>query len=86
MRTAMRSLILTGLVFLIAFGSPPAFALDTVVLKSGETITGRVLFEGPDRIVVRIGSKDREISPNDVKEVRSRARDAREVALSWEKL
>lgn len=73
-------------VLLLAPFASRGLALDRVTLKSGETIEGRVVFEGPDRIVVRIGSKDRDVAPKEIAEVRSRARDAREVALSWEKL
>lgn len=70
----------------VALVAAPAQGLDRVTLKDGKVIEGRVLFEGPDRVVVRVGTKDREIPPADVAQVRSLARDAREVALSWEKL
>jgi hypothetical protein len=71
---------------LVAFFAPNAAALDRVVLKNGEVVEGRVVFEGQDRIVVRVGTKDREFSPGEVTVVRARSRDAREVVLRWEKL
>ncbi len=63
-----------------------ARALDRVTLKDGKTVDGRVVFEGPDRIVVRVGTKDRDIAIADVVEIHSRARDDRDVVQRWEKL
>lgn len=81
-----RELVFVAFVVAAMAWTTPSFALDRVVLKEGSPIEGRVVFEDADRVVVRIGSKDREIARGDVTEIRSRARDAREVALSWEKL
>jgi hypothetical protein len=78
--------VVLGCSLILAVAASDVRALDRVTLKDGKTIEGRVVFEGPDRIVVRVGTKDREIPTADVAEVRSRARDAREVVLSWEKL
>lgn len=70
----------------LAWSASSMIALDSVTMKDGTRLEGRVMFEGPERVVIRIGTKDREVAPADVVEVRSKARDAREVALSWEKL
>lgn len=45
---------------------------DQVVLRSGKTLLGRVLFEGDRRILLRQGSRDVELDPDDVASVRSR--------------
>ena len=47
---------------------------DEVVLKDGKTLTGHVVYEDDERLVLRNGSKDREYEMAEVGEVTSRAR------------
>ena len=61
-------------------------ALDRVVTKDGKSFEGRVVFENAKRVVLRVGSKDREFSADTVAEVRSVARSVREVVARWAKL
>lgn len=51
-----------------------ARAADQVVLKSGETLSGRIVFEDPTSLVLRASSRDREIALAEVERVESRAR------------
>lgn len=61
-------------------------ALDRVVTKDGKAFEGRVVFENTKRVVLRVGSKDREFPADAVAEVRSVARSVREVVARWAKL
>jgi len=47
---------------------------DRVVLKSGKELVGHVVFEDEERLVLRRGTKDREIEQGKIDEVESRAR------------
>jgi tetratricopeptide (TPR) repeat protein len=56
---------------------------DYVELRNGGKLTGRVVYEDETRVVLREGSKLREIDRADVKSVVSRAANAREALGRW---
>ena len=49
-------------------------ALDTVVLADGERLEGYVLYEGPETLTLRVGSRERELPVKSIAEVRSVSR------------
>jgi len=61
----------------------PNVTPDVVVLVDGTRVEGRVVFEDEDKIVVRVGTRDREIERAKVAEVQSMARSLREVLERW---
>jgi hypothetical protein len=81
-RHSLRRFAILGAAFLLV-GIGRA---DTVTLKDGKTLTGRVVFEGPTKLVLRIGTKDREIPLDSIAEVRSVTRSLRDVLERWGKL
>jgi hypothetical protein len=60
--------------------------LDRVELADGTVLEGRVLLADDARVVLRIGSKEREVARADVKSVRSAAAALREVLAQWERI
>lgn len=62
---------LLAVLALIAPGSGDR-PLDRVVLKDGTKLEGRVVLDAQNRVVIRIGTRDREIDRGDVRSVDSR--------------
>jgi hypothetical protein len=60
---------------LIALVLSPLFTADgpdrVTLEKSGKVLEGRVVFDSPTRLVLRQGTKDTELKPSEIKEVRS---------------
>src|SRR6185436_7242146 len=63
-----------------------ASAADRVTLKDGKTLEGRVVFEDASRLVLRVGTKERELPTSTIERVRSAERSLRPVLERWEKL
>ncbi len=59
---------------------------DVVELLDGTKIEGRVVFESEEKVVVRVGSREREIERGKVKSVESVARSLRMVLEQWDKV
>ena len=57
--------------------------LDRVDLADGTKIEGRVVFEDAKTVVVRVGTREREVERSDVKKVVSRAASQREAIERW---
>jgi hypothetical protein len=72
------------LVAMLALGDEPA--KDVVVLTAGSKVEGRVVYQDPKLVVVRIGTKEREIEMKDVAKVVSRAAMHHEAMEHWLKL
>jgi len=72
------------LVAVLALGDGPA--KDCVVLTAGSKVEGRVVYQDPKLVVVRVGTKDREIAMKDVAKITSRAAMHREAMEHWLKL
>ena len=68
----------------LALGDDPA--PDVVVLSAGSKVEGRVVYQDPKLVVVRVGTKEREIPMKDVAKVTSRAATHREAMEHWLKL
>src|SRR5688572_19759713 len=67
--------------------SPAASAGDDVVkLRNGTEVEGRVVLETPDKVIVRVGSRDREIPRAEVDTIRSASRALREALERWDAL
>ena len=66
--------------------APAHLAQDVVVLQDGARVEGRVVFESQDKVVVRKGTKDREIERAKVKSVESILRSLREALKKWDEL
>lgn len=64
----LRSLVPVALAAALA---PGAAAQDLVVLEGGKELEGRVVYRDAERLVLRSGSRDREIDAEDVVEVRT---------------
>jgi hypothetical protein len=61
-------------------------APDVVELKNGTKVEGRVLFQDDAQVIVRVGSRDREIPRKEVAIVRSRVGDLHAVLERWNAL
>lgn len=77
--TLLRPVTLTLAFFaLLSFAPAPqrteGIDSDRVVLNSGKKLVGHVVYEDEERLILRRGTKDREIAKNDVDEIESRAR------------
>jgi hypothetical protein len=74
----------------LVIATAPAWAAavpaDVVTLKSGAKVEGRVVFESDEKVVVRSGSRDREIERGDVAEVESVARSLKRALETWDSL
>jgi Protein of unknown function (DUF1570) len=79
------SLLLCGVLCLLPGGEDvrDKDVRDTVELKSGKILKGRVLLETKKRIVLAQGSRKRTLQPGKVKEIQSLARSSREVLLEY---
>jgi hypothetical protein len=73
---------LAGVLALFALASASG-AQDTVELLDGTQLEGRVVLETPERVIVRKGSRDREVERAKVKRVESRAHALDELLASW---
>jgi hypothetical protein len=82
----VRDLARIGALVLAVAAASPALAGDVVTLKNGTTVEGRVVLESADKVVVRVGSRDREIARAEVDTVRSAARSVREALERWDEL
>ncbi|MBI5361712.1 MAG: hypothetical protein HZA53_00945 [Planctomycetes bacterium] len=61
----------------------PSRAQDRVRLKNGQELEGRVLLETPTKVVLRMGTKERELDPATLSEVQSIARTQGELVRRW---
>jgi hypothetical protein len=59
---------------------------DKITLKDGKTLEGRIVFEDATKLVLRVGTKDREIPIDTVADVQSVVRDLRDLLERWGKL
>jgi hypothetical protein len=66
--------------------APAHQAQDVVVLQDGTRVEGRVVFESQDKVVVRMGTKDREIEHAKVASVESILRSLHEALKWWDEL
>lgn len=67
----------------LALGASTAAAQDRVRLTDGTAVEGRVVLEAKDRVVVRVGSKDRSVPNAQVAAIDSLARSLRELLDRW---
>jgi hypothetical protein len=61
----------------------PLFGQDVLTLTDGTRAEGRVVFESAERVVLRTGSKERELAAAQIAQVQSLARSQREVLAAW---
>lgn len=80
----MPSAWLLSLALLLAGGD--GRTLDHVELNNGVKLDGHIVFKDADTLVLREGSRDREISMSDVSIVHSRAANLREALERWDKV
>lgn len=87
-RSRWRSAVLVALVVgaTVARAEDEERGPDKVELSNGTVLEGRVLLVDDARVVLRVGSKERELARADVKEVRSTAGAVREVLAQWERI
>lgn len=71
--------ILTAVLFLGAARGP----VDLVELKNGQKVEGRVVFEDGAGVVIRVGSREREIDTKDIAKVDSRLAAHRQFLARW---
>jgi len=83
---ALRLWFAAGVASVASLIGLPAQAGDVVVLKDGKRLEGRVLYEGPGYVVLRVGTKDRELPLGTIAELRSLARTQRELVRRWQAL
>lgn len=82
---AARAWLVGALGVLASSSVARACAQDLVKLVDGREVEGRVVLESPERVVVRIQSKEREIPAAQVAEVRSLSRSLAQALELWRK-